>query len=229
MDGRQVAKKVWLKDISAGKYVRVEGEWEPNFVQTADGRTFSRANVIAIVASEPLPELNYNSFVIDDGTARVPVRIFNDTSINVKLGDPVLVIGRPREFNQEIYLVPEVVKLIENKKWIEHRKLELGQMPVEEAKPVVPETAPVIKEEKSPVAKVEPATEEVTKIEEPIKPNTSIDSMLELISKMDTGDGADTEEVIATAKNKDAEQIIDNLLKEGEIFEITSGKIKVLE
>jgi len=205
MEGRQVARKVWLKDLTTGTYVRVEGEWEPNFIQTHDGKKFSRANIVAVVASEPVPDMNFNSFIIDDGTARISVRIFGETKTNVKLGEVVLVIGRPREFNRQIYLVPEIIKKIEDKRWIQHRKLELGDQPEREQRPVE-----------------EPK-------QEAVEADTDIDKILQLIQKLDKGDGADTEDVIIESKDSECEKIINNLLKEGEIFEITSGRLKVLE
>lgn len=204
MEGRQVARKVRLKDIAHGKYIKVEGEWKPNYVEAPGGFNFSRANVIATIASEPIPDATYNSFVIDDGTARVPVRIFEEMKLDATLGDVVLIIGRPREYNSQIYLVPEIIKKIEKKKdkWIQFRRLELGE---------------------------ETDDEEGAVVEEEPKEMNDVDSVIELIKKLDSGDGADTEEVIAESNAEDCEKIISNLLREGEIFEISSGKLKVLE
>jgi len=56
-----------------------------------------------------------------------------------------------------------------------------------------------------------------------------VEKVIEHIQKLDSGDGADTEEVVSNSGIDNAEDIIENLLKEGEIFEITSGKVKVLE
>jgi len=252
MDGRQVAMKVRLQDIANGTYVRVNGEWEPNFIQTTDGRTISRANVIGVVVSEP----EMNNFVIDDGTAKVPVRIFNDMKMDAALGDVVLLIGRPREFNQQIFIVPEIIKKIENKKWIDYRKLELSMLLKDVVEPKV-ETIEPVKQAVEPVKKQIDAIEE-TDVDKPVseekieKPQQNepevktveaatkeppadevmdnpIDKIIEIIKDMDKGDGADTEEVIDASKVSNCEQILDNLLKEGEIFEITSGKLKVLE
>jgi len=198
MEGRQVAKKVKLSDLANGKYVKVEGEWEPNYVDTPTNQKVSRANVVAVVATEPVPG-DFNSFIIDDGSARLPVRAFGDTEVEVDLGDVVLIVGRPRLFSEQIYLVPEIVKKVQNKKWIEYRKLELGEIP----------------------------TQEVI-LEEPMT-DSPVDTMIEVIRGLDSGNGADTEEVIARSKIENADDIISSLMREGEIFEITSGKIKVLD
>jgi len=222
---RQVAHKVRLGDLASGKYVRVEGEWEPNHIKTSDGRIFSRANIIAVVASDPESEGNYSSFILDDGTAQVPVRIFDDIKANVSLGDVVLVIGRPREVGGQIYLTPEIIKKVVNKKWIDYRRLELASLP--ELKEVGRDETPKPQE---PI-ETKPEIEEI--IEKPKEPETNeinpVDEIINIIRELDKENGADTEEVIEATTVKNAEALIDNLLKEGEIFEITSGKLKVLE
>jgi len=53
--------------------------------------------------------------------------------------------------------------------------------------------------------------------------------LIELIKKLDAGSGADITEVIDQSKISGAEKYITTLLNEGEIFEIRSGKLKVLE
>jgi len=245
---RQVAMKIWLNDLAQGTYVRVGGEWDPNFIQTPDGRKFSRVNVLAVVATEPAQDANYHSFIVDDGTARVSIRIFEELKTEVALGDVVRVIGRPREFNNETYIVPEIIKKVENHKWVEHRKLELGK-PVALEKPVgvVPEQVnddvasgsvekPVEQvNDVVPEKPVEP-TNDVEKVVDPVAlekpvvgPVNNVEKVIEVISKLDSGEGADAEDVISESKIANCETIIDNLLKEGEIFEISSGKLKVLE
>jgi RPA family protein len=189
---RQVAMKVRLRDITEGSYVKVEGEWEPNFIQAADGRRFSRVNVIAVVASEPDP--GFGSFVLDDGTAQATVRSFGDAKFDMKLGDIVLLVGRPREYNSERYIMPEIVKRISDSGWVEHRKIELGEA-----------------------------------VKEPLMTTTPAETLIEAIRRLDSGDGADTESVVSSSKIADAERLIEMLMKEGEIFELTPGRIKVLE
>lgn len=208
MDGkRQVAHKVRLRDLIEGTYTRMEGEWEPNFIQTRSGKSISRVNVIAVVASEPVSDQNSSSFVIDDASGQIPVRAFGQQRFDVKLGDVVLLIGRPREFSGQIYIVPEIIKRIEDTKWIDYRKLELGQESPQQGTQ----------------AQLQPIPEE--KHDEV----TTVDALIAAIKSLDQGDGADTEAVLASCTAKNTEQIIDNLLKEGEIFELTPGKIKVLE
>jgi uncharacterized protein len=197
---RHIAHKVRLSDLTEGTYVRTEGEWEPNYIQAKDGRALSRINVIAVVASEPSTDQSFHSFIVDDGSGQVAVRAFGETRFTVTLGDVVLLVGRPREFSNQIYIVPEIVKRIEDPKWIEFRKRELGM----------------------PLPKIEP-------IQETASSAAPVDQLIAAIKTLDKGDGADTEDVIAKVKIENADHMIDTLLKEGEIFELTPGKIKVLE
>ncbi|RJQ20788.1 hypothetical protein C4580_03770 [Candidatus Woesearchaeota archaeon] len=55
--------------------------------------------------------------VVDDGTGSVAVRSF-DSSFKIPLGSPVLVIGRPREYQGDRYVLGEIVKQIDLK-WLE--------------------------------------------------------------------------------------------------------------
>src|SRR3989338_7071107 len=120
---RQVAYKVRIKDLADGRYVKEEGEWTPNYVLVGETQV-SRVNLIATVVSA---SKDSNSLIIDDGSGKISLRAFNDNKIlgNIDIGDIVLVIARPREFSQEKYLVPEIIKKIENHKWLRVRKLEL--------------------------------------------------------------------------------------------------------
>lgn len=229
---RQVAKKVRLIDLNNGTYVRVEGKWEPNFIKTDDGRKFSRVNVIATVASEPVLEINFNTFIIDDGSARVTVRIFDELKFDASLGDAVLIIGRPREFNQTTFIVPEIIKKIENQKWIQYRKLELeNSFPLENTiiKTVSLDESPPVEE----IIKKDDDEINISKTHIDESASDVEDNPVEIIIKtiktLDGGNGAEVEEVIKISNVPNAEKLIDNLLKEGEIFEITSGMIKVLE
>jgi hypothetical protein len=124
---RQVAKKADIGMIKKSRYIRSEGEWEPNYILTEDEHKMSRINLIATVISKNDPQ-SPDNLTIDDGTGKITVRAFQSTQIfsGIGIGDIVLLIGRPREFSNELYLVPEIIKKIRNPKWIELRKLELS-------------------------------------------------------------------------------------------------------
>lgn len=207
---RKIACKVKINDILKGKYVREEGEWTPNYIELGNKR-ISRVNLMAVIVSkQDLENTTYKNLVIDDGSGKISIRSFEqDNNFDrVEIGDFVLVIGRPREYLNEKYIVSEILKKIDNPLWVEVRKLESEQKEVKE-KDIVKGTEIEVKEEQ---------------IEEDI--NTKI---FDLIKEIDNGGGADTQDVINKLNIEKAEEIIKKLVEQGEVFEIKSGKLKVLE
>jgi len=113
---RQTAIKCSVKDILEGKYILQEG-FEPNYVSTDYGRV-SRANLIgAVVGIE-----SKTAFVFDDGSGMIRVRFFEENITLPEVGTLLNVIGRPRMFNNELYIQPEISKHLQDPKWIGIRK-----------------------------------------------------------------------------------------------------------
>jgi RPA family protein len=205
---RQIAYKVSVNDILDGQYIKEEG-WSPNHIKLTDGRDIARVNLIGVVVDKPIGEnVSQQNILVDDGSANISLRLFEDNKLfeNINLGDPILIIGRPREFGTERYIVPEIIRKIENSNWIKLRKLELGN-----------------KEEKVEEKKIEVYD---TNEEEVIEEDGDI---ISLIKKLDKGDGADFNEIVEKCGKENGEKIINNMIKIGELFEIKPGKIKVLE
>ena len=105
---RHTAYKVRIKDIIDSKYIKGEGEWSPNYLEVGILEV-SRVNLMGVLVSNQT-EQNYHNMLIDDGTGRITVRSFEDIKNDVNVGDIVLVIGRPREYGNERYIVPEIIK-----------------------------------------------------------------------------------------------------------------------
>jgi len=210
---RSIAYKVMIKDLLKGSYVKEEG-WNPNYIVMGDGKQVSRVNVVGVIVDKPTgSDLSYQNIRIDDGSGNISLRSFENNKIieGLNVGDSILIIGRPREFNNERYVVPEIIRVIENKDWLELRKLEL----VED----------IGKVEKIDSKKKEDL--EVYDVKEEDVGNE--DDIISLIKKLDKGEGVDFSEMIEQSKNENTERIINNLIKMGELFEIRPGRIKVLE
>ena len=123
---RQIAYKVQISEILNGEYVREDG-WAPNYVIIGKDNV-SRINLIGIIIAKT--ENNGNSeILIDDKTGIISTRAFDKSSIfnNVKIGDVISIIGRPREYNDKKYIVPEIIKKV-NKSWLELRFVELSHL-----------------------------------------------------------------------------------------------------
>lgn len=195
---RQVACKVRINDILSGDYVKEEG-WTPNYIKTGFGK-ISRANVLATIVGKN----EDNTLTIDDGTDKINVRSFEPIDLeSFNVGDVVLIIGKPREWNSQRYLIPEVIKKIEDKRWVKVRSLEL-------------------KDVKNNIVKT-------TKVEKEEIVENPYDVVLKTIQDLDDGSGANYEEVCLRSKIKDAEEILTALMEQGEIFEIKPGRLKILE
>jgi len=210
---RQIAYKVRINDILKGEYVKEEGEWIPNYIRVGD-KKISRVNLMAVVVSKQILEnTNQEILLIDDGSGKISIRSFGegDNFDGVNVGDFVMVVGRPREYFNEKYIVSEILKKVEDSLWVKVRKLELGDRQEIERKEDAPESRRIeeIKEEE--------IGEDINK------------KIFDLIKEIDIGEGADTQEVITKSKVDEAEKIITKLLEQGEVFEIKPGKLKILE
>ncbi len=233
---RQVAVKLRISDLLSGRYVVEEG-WAPNYVLTKDGRKASRVNLFGVIISNPTVEVNYRSAMLDDGSGNISVRSFDETDMfhGLSLGDAVFIIGRPRQYGNEVYIMPEIVKKVKNKIWIEVRKKELEKLSGNAA--AITPANPAASTAESEPRPFHSASEEVvgggiaedkageTKQEEQ-SPQQKIYS---LIKELDKGEGALFEEILEKSGIADAEKIISRLLMEGEIFELGKGKLKALE
>lgn len=196
---RQVAYHIWIKELIEGDYQEQEG-WEPNLLHTGRG-TVSRVNLIGTFL-----QMQGGSF-LDDGTGQIQLRSFEETPglTDAKQGDVVLVIGRPRLYQETLFIIPEVVRGVD-KKWALVRKNELGDIKQYEKKP--------------------PKVEQVPP--QPISENLA-EKIVDIIAELDSGDGADIDAIVEkSGLGERAEEIVQQLLLDGEIFEIRPGILKVL-
>ena len=202
---RQIAYKSNINSILQGVFVKKPG-WESNYIMTEFG-DFSRVNIIAVVVGK-----DENSLTLDDRTGQITARVFNNPEklSDINIGDLVLVIARPREFNNQMYLALEIIKKI-NKSWINYRRkeLELIQKVRElDTMKATPKPEPTIVESQSTV--------------------NSKERVMELIKQLDTGSGASVDDIILISKISNAEDIIQDMLLKGEVFEIKPGKMKLM-
>jgi len=200
---RQTAYKIRIKDILNSRYIKTEG-FNPNYLEVHN-QEISRINVIGVVVQKS--ELNnYKTLTIEDGTGKIYARVFENNVLldKIDISDVVLIIGRPREFSDEKYILIEVIRKTDPS-WAKVRKLELEKNIVEDNK----------------------FLDGDNNIEEDTVPS-STNKIVKLIKELDKGEGVSIEE-ISSKDIEDIDKRIDILLKEGDIFEIKPGKLKVLE
>lgn len=127
---RMPAKKIRIFDIANGKYFPGSKEdMRPSYIITPLGERISRVNIIATVTEKFLSDDgNYSSITIDDGTEAIRVKAFKETVpllMGIEPGSLVLVIGKVKEFNGELYINGEVVKKDIDVNFESLRKLEI--------------------------------------------------------------------------------------------------------
>jgi RPA family protein len=206
---RETASICQISDINKGGFVKAEG-WNPSYFTTELGN-ISRVNILGFVVSK-----DQEGLLFDDGSGSIKIRSFEENSFNnVNVGDCLILIGRPRMYNEQKYILPEIMKKADPA-WIEFRKLQV-ELVKNISKPRMLQPN-----------EVKPAHPENTQT-----PNTNIGNQFQkivgFIKDLDDGNGAPVDEVIKRTNLKNADELIKKLIEEGEIFEIRPGQLKVLE
>lgn len=124
---RDVAHRIWIKDIKSNTYFEKESELEPNYI-LIDNKKISRVYLIATVLQTFENEnLTYSNIVVDDGSSDIRIKAWKDDIkliSNLKIGDLILVIGKVKKYEDEVYIIPEIVKNV-NPNWEIVHKLSL--------------------------------------------------------------------------------------------------------
>lgn len=211
---RQIAYKIDLSEIFLNEFIKQEG-WEPNYVAYGN-KKISRVNVIGTVISPVTPEQNY--IVIDDGKANIMIRQFENQEIDLMdydIGHVVNIIGKIREFNNERYILPEIIKQV-SPKWLVARKKELDYL-----------NKIGFYNSTNPENNINKPASLI--IEETIKIQAKdSEEIIKKIRELDKGDGAEVESITKLC-GTESEKMIKTLLEQGDIFTTKPGRVKVLE
>ena len=201
---RNIAFKFRIGDLLLGKPIFDAERFA--FLELGDKKII-RVNVIGNIVDryDSSGERKYTFITIDDGSGQIKLKAFGDDISRlegINQGLTVVVIGTLRNFNDETYIAPEIVKE-QNPKYLMVRKLEL---------------------EKGKSASLPTPTEkkEVTAIK---------DKILEKIKTAEDGGGIEIDKIIMDLRETSPEMInqeIKKLLEEGIIFEPRPGKLRWL-
>jgi RPA family protein len=241
------SSKVRIREIVEGEFVRTEG-WEPSYILTPGGRKVSRVNIMAVAVSAAE---GGDIMAIDDGSGTISLRVFGGERFpkDIFVGDIVHIIGRTRKYGEEVFIAPEAIRKLSDRRWLDARKLELEiqdlsheisgdeetrDMEAVDGKPNSPEGMGNTGEKRH-AAKGNSAEGSQGQASEKNEKNAGQDEespaqkVYGMIKSLDRGKGADTDEVIEKSGLENCQRVIQTLLEEGEIFEIRPGKLKVLE
>lgn len=199
---RQTARKVRIASLTQGKWMKQEG-MDPSFVVTPQGEKVARARVLGTVVGRFIAEdATFASVTLDDGTDTLRAKTFKTAKPldTANVGDILDVIGKVREWNGEIYMIPEVVSKVENPNIELLRRLEIAEK-------LKDFDAGEVKSEEQ---EKEDIRQEVLLVIEKEKAGISYDALLKAIKR----------------KEQDVEKVINDLLSEGVCYEPTPGKIR---
>ena len=201
---RHIAYKFRIGDLLIGKPI-FDGE-RFSFLELGD-KKIVRVNVVGNIVDryDAEGERNYCFLTLDDGSGQIKLKAFGDDTQRlqgISQGQTVVIIGVLRNFNNETYISPEIVKDLAPK-YLLVRKMELEKHRAT--------TAPVITQKTEIVA---------------IK-----DKILDEIKKAEEEGGIEVDKIIMTLRDTSPEIInteIKKLLEEGIIFEPRPGKLRWL-
>ena len=201
---RNIAFKYRIGDLNIGKPI-FDGE-KFSFLELG-GKRIVRVNIIANVVDryDSEGDKRYSFITIDDGSGQIKLKAFGDNVSRlqgINQGLTVVVIGTLRNFNNETYINPEIIKE-KDPKYLLVRKLELEK----DKSDTIP----------SPTEK-----KEVTAIK---------DKILDKIKGAEDDGGIEVDKIIMELRETSPEiinQEVKKLLEEGIIFEPRPGKLRWL-
>src|SRR3989338_3715909 len=222
---RNVAYKAWIATLLSGNYIKGAGQFESGYINVKDNKV-SRVNLVGSIIDK-YQWNNYLGVSLDDGSGVILLKSWNE-DVNLfngfEIGDLVLVVGKIKEYNNSIYVSPEIARKLDNPLWLKVRKLEL-----------IKEYGEV--ERVETVANINPGSSHEddyvsNAIEEKVQSssnNSTREILLSLIENLDSGMGADIDQVLEKSGLGDnGQKIIKDLIKEGEVFELQVGRLRVM-
>ena len=243
--GRLTAKKVRVIDVVKGMYTPADG-MKPGYILTGYGMKISRVRIMATIVNKFMSEdKNFASVTLDDGTETIRAKSFGSTKFfdNVNVGDSADTIGKIREYNDEIYIIPEIVTKITDPNLESLRRLELLKQYTEWKKKL--EFVKSAKEKYDSPEKIFEAlkgdvnTEDAETILELLQmpvanePQKEEDenakkTVLQIITEFDKGEGVAYGDLIEKSKfdEKSFDKAINELLEEGTCYEPKPGQLR---
>ena len=219
---RATAYHIPISTLHSGTYQQSQEEYSPSHILSGDQK-ISRVHLMGVIVSQDATAEQLSSLILDDSKGEVTVRNFDRCVINeaLAIGDFVSVIGNIREYQNDRYVVGEIIKK-QPSAWIklhQHRSQKFNT-------PIASTATSTTESSVSPEAI---SLDDIPAIE--TKPVGAIDdytTVLSYIQKQDSGEGVEVESLLSHFSLPD-ESLIEQMLKEGELFENKPGRVKSLE
>ena len=201
---RNIAYKLRIGELLLGKPIFDQEKFM--FLELGN-KKLARVNLIGNIVEryESEGDKKYLFFTLDDGSGQIKLKVFGEEDVNrlkgIMQGQTVVVIGVLRNWNNETYVQPEVIRE-QDPRYLLIRKLEAE------------------KER----AKIAPPTEKKQVI-------ALKDKILNEIKKSEEAGGIDTETIVMNFREASPDiinQEIQKLLEEGIVFEPKPGRLRYL-
>ncbi|MBT7706072.1 hypothetical protein HN747_01355 [archaeon] len=123
---RNTAIRLRIGDLLKGRPFMAEGKFL--FLELGDQKV-SRINILANCVDKFVQdgEKKYASITIDDASGQIRLKSFGEDIEDIQSitqGDTLQIIGNVREWNGELYIIPEIIKAVDPR-WLLVRKLEI--------------------------------------------------------------------------------------------------------
>ncbi|MFA5485150.1 MAG: OB-fold nucleic acid binding domain-containing protein [Candidatus Pacearchaeota archaeon] len=123
---RNVAYKIKIGDLLKSKPFILDGRFIHLEFQD---KKIVRVNLLANCIDKFLSENDkkFGTLTVDDASGQIQIKVFGDDLNLIKdilQGDTLQIVGNIREWNSEIYILPEIVKKTDPR-WLLVRKIEL--------------------------------------------------------------------------------------------------------
>jgi RPA family protein len=232
---RQTTKSSKISDIVNGTYVRKEG-MEPSYVLTKMGERISRTKLVGTVIDKFMSEDGgYSSVTIDDDSDSIRAKAFQEDADffdDFEKGDFVMLIGKVREYNEENYIIPEIMRKVDKdyeslhrlkilKNFIQKKKInQIVQKQKDKFADLKELKKYLVKKQKFDEEEVEGVLEtlgeKTKKKEKDYKP-----LLLELIEKTDKGEGVPFKKLLEKSKLEESifQETMNELLTDGICYE----------
>ncbi|MFH1424977.1 MAG: OB-fold nucleic acid binding domain-containing protein [archaeon] len=132
----ELATKIHIKDILDGKFTPGQG-YESGTLKTTDGKEIKKIHILATIVEKFVAEdKGFASITLDDATETIKVKVFKEHVAKIeprKVGDIIDVMGVLREYEGEVYVMPDFIKIIDDPNWEILRNLELDKRTLQKA------------------------------------------------------------------------------------------------
>ncbi len=122
MRERMTAVRASVADIIRGTYSEEDG----HHVVSPQGVELRRVVLVGFIVNQYVGQGSFASITIDDGTETIRAKAWGETQSleQVETNTLAMIVGKIREYEGEVYIVPEIVRSLDDANYITLHQLE---------------------------------------------------------------------------------------------------------